>query len=144
MVEYVFVCIGTNKLIADSFGPRVGEKLQIALEGYPKIQVFGTMKEPVHLKNAKDVLARLNENKPIILVDSAFGNKEAIGATYMNTGGVEIGKAYGKSFYFPAHINIKTVIANQISMPNWNIRQIDLLAQKVASQITNVMCKCQF
>lgn len=144
MVEYVFVCIGTNKLIADSFGPRVGEKLQIALEGYPKIQVFGTMKEPVHLKNAKNVLARLNENKPIILVDSAFGNKEEIGATYMNTGGVEIGKAYGKSFYFPAHINIKTVIANQISMPNWNIRQIDLLAQKVASQITNVMCKCQF
>lgn len=141
MGEYVFVCIGTNKLVADSFGPRVGQRLQANFGNFSKVQVFGTMQNPIHFKNAKILANRLkNENKKqIILVDSCFSRKEEIGSTFANLGGVEIGKAYGKSFYFPAHINIKTVIGNQTKIPNWNISQIDDLAQRVANQITNVV-----
>ena len=141
MREYVFVCIGTNKLIADSFGPRVGQRLQSNFSNISKIQVFGTMQKPIHFKNANILAKKLkSENiKQIILIDSCFSKKEEIGSTYTNLGGIEIGKAYGKSFYFPASINIKTVVGNQNELPNWNISQIESLAQRVANQITNVV-----
>lgn len=141
MGEYVFICIGTNKLLFDSFGPRVGNYLKNNFDNNKKINVLGTMENPIHFKNAKNILNELNLNKQkqIILIDSAFGRNEPIGATYISTGGIEIGKAFGKSLYLPAHFNIKTVIANQIEKVSWNKTKLNTLAQKVASQITNVV-----
>ena len=46
--EYIFVCIGTNKILTDSFGPRVGEKLENKLKKYSNIKIYGTMKFPIH------------------------------------------------------------------------------------------------
>ena len=63
MENYVFVCIGTNKLIADSLGPRVGEKLERYFKENPMVQVLGTMKNPVHFKNANIVLKKLEDTK---------------------------------------------------------------------------------
>lgn len=136
MENYVFVCIGTNKLIYDSFGPRVGEFL---IKNFPKdskAKIFGTMQNPVHFKNATRFLKQLKKMKSskIILIDSALGKKETIGNTYVNFGGVEIGKAFGKSFYFPAHLNIKTVVSYQDT-----IDEINQLAQEVAYKITQTI-----
>ena len=141
MKKYIFICIGTNKMPSDSFGPRVGEKLKESFKRNPHIQVFGTMKKPIHFQNAKTFLKQLEKKKTkkTILIDSAFGNKEQIGSTYISSGGIELGKAYGKSFYFPAFLSIKTVIGNQQDLPNWTSRQIDFLAKKVANQIIEVV-----
>ena len=57
----------------------------------------------------------------------------------MNFGGIQLGKAFGKSFYFPAYMNIKTVIGNKNSFLQWDTQQIDLLAEKVANKITQVV-----
>lgn len=141
MDNYVFVCIGTSKLIADSLGPRVGEKLEEYFKGNPRVQVFGTMKNPVHFKNANIVLKKLEntEKKNVILVDSALALAAPIGNTYIGRGGIEIGKAYGKSFYFPGNVNFKTVIENQKEKVNWSIEQIELLARKVAWKIVSIV-----
>ena len=141
MTNSIFICIGTKNLIADSFGPRVGEKLLVDLKQYPWIEIYGTMKKPVHFKNARNFLQMLENKEPkhVILIDSAFGKQENIGNTYVNFGGMEIGKALGKSFYFPAHLNMKTVIGNQNHIPKWTEQQIDWLAQKVANKITKIV-----
>ena len=52
MENYVFVCIGSNKIIYDSLGPRVGDKLEQNFNKNKNIEIFGTMKNPVHFKNA--------------------------------------------------------------------------------------------
>lgn len=141
MGEYVFVCIGTNKLLFDSFGPRVGNYLKSNLHHNKKVQVLGTMENPIHYTNAKKVLNQLdlNKQKQIILIDSAFSLKAPIGTTYVSLGGIEIGKAFGKSLYVPAHLNIKTVIGNKIEKIRWNKMQLNRLAQNVANQITSVV-----
>ena len=142
MEQYVFVCIGTNKLISDSFGPRVGEKLKSTFEEMPNVMVFGTMQEPIHFNNAEKILETLkkleNTNK-IILIDSAISKKQEIGSTYIKKGGIELGKAYGKSLYFPAYLSIKTVVANKVMAQNLNKIQIDLLAQKIANRIVQAV-----
>ena len=51
-MSYTFVCIGTNKIVPDSFGPRVGNKLKQVFYSSPEISVYGTMQSTVHLKNA--------------------------------------------------------------------------------------------
>lgn len=144
MENYVFVCIGTNKLIADSLGPRVGEKLERYFKENPMVQVLGTMKNPVHFKNANIVLKKLEETKKknIILVDSALAFEAPIGDTYIGRGGIELGKAYGKSFYFPGILNFKTVIENRKEKVDWKVEQMELLAQRVSRKIENVVKYC--
>ena len=141
MTDYLFVCIGTNKIISDSFGPRVGEKLKVKLYQYPTIQIFGTMENPIHFQNAKTFLEQLNLKKQekIIIIDSALGKEKNIGNSYVNLGGIELGKAFGKSFYFPAYMNIKTVIGNENNFLQWNVQQIEKKKKKVANRITQVV-----
>lgn len=140
MSGYVFVCVGTNRLIVDSFGPRVGNFLSSYFQKEANITVFGTMKAPVHFQNAFKFINKLKDysNRKIVLIDSAFGNEQRIGNTYVGLGGIEIGKAFGKSMYFPADANIKTVVANKNKVPKWNESQIESLANQVANEIVKV------
>lgn len=141
MEKYIFVCIGTNKIIEDSFGPMVGNILTKNFNNNKNIKVFGTMNYPVHFKNAPIFAEYLKQEKSqLILIDSALGEAKNIGNTYINFGGLEIGKALKKSFYFPAHLNITTVV-DSINDDKLKIdkiekyNQIQMLAQKLASQI---------
>lgn len=136
-IKYTFICIGTNKLISDSFGPRVGNKLTLFFSQFPQIKVYGTMKNPIHLANATYILKNIKEQGKIIIIDSAIGKKENMGKTYVSSGGVEIGKAFNKSIYIPANINIKTVIGTKEFIPNYTIEQIDKIAEGVYKNITN-------
>lgn len=137
MENYVFVCIGSNKIIYDSLGPRVGDKLEQNFNKNENIEIFGTMKNPVHFKNALLFLEnyKFYKDKTIILIDSCLGKKENVGSIYISCGGIEIGKAFGKSIYFPGHINIKAIIANNYYIPKWNVNQMDTLAIKVYNKI---------
>lgn len=135
-MDYVFVCIGTNQLIEDSFGPRVGDILKKNFDKNTNIKVFGTMKNPIHFQNAPIFLDYLKkEQSPLILIDSALGRIEEVGSTYINLGGVEIGKAFGKSFYFPAHLNIKTIVGTKEHSKLYGINHVNQLAQTLATQI---------
>lgn len=138
-MSYTFVCIGTNKIVSDSFGPRVGDKLKQVFYSSPEISIYGTMQSPVHLKNATYFLEELENKKQIILIDSAIGKREDIGNTYVNRGGMEIGKAFNQSIYFPANINIKTIIGAKGYMPNYSVNQIENLANEVASKIIKIV-----
>ena len=138
-MNYTFVCIGTNKIVSDSFGPRVGDKLKQVFYSSTGINVYGTMKNPVHLKNAIYFLKELENKNQIILIDSAIGKRKEIGNTYVNRGGMEIGKAFNQSLFFPANINIKTVIGAKEYIPHYSVSQIENLANEVASKIIKIV-----
>mgnify|MGYP002532682522 FL=1 len=138
-IDYTFVCIGTNRIISDSFGPRVGKKLKQVFYKNENINVYGTMENPIHLKNVEYFLKKIENKNQIILIDSAIGRKEDIGNTYVNRGGMEIGKAFNHSIYIPANINIKTVIGAKEYMPNYSIYQIEQIANKVAYKIAQIV-----
>ena len=142
MEQYLFVCIGTNKLIVDSFGPRVGEILERNFLPFSHLQVLGTMKSPIHFENAHLFLEKMDKTKQhkIIAIDSAFGRNEKVGETYFHFGGIEIGKAFGKSFYFPANLTIKTVVGNlEEEQKHVDTYQINQLAYEIAEKITKAV-----
>ena len=52
-LEIVFLCIGTDRLIGDCFGPLVGTKLEELLQKYNifNINIYGTLKENICYTN---------------------------------------------------------------------------------------------
>ena len=62
-IDYTFVCIGTNRIISDSFGPRVGKKLKQVFYKNENINVYGTMENPIHLKNVEYFLKKIENKK---------------------------------------------------------------------------------
>lgn len=140
--DYIFVCIGTNKLIADSFGPRVGDILKVYFKNFKQIQVFGTMKCPIHLQNAPIFLDYLQQNiNNIILIDSALGDSKKIGNTYLCSGGLEIGKAFDKTLYFPACLSFKTIVGSKKENEFYEVENINNMAQSLARNIVNCINK---
>lgn len=140
--DYIFVCIGTNKLIADSFGPRVGDILKVYFKNFNQIQVFGTMKCPIHLQNAPIFLDYLQQNiNNIILIDSALGDDNKIGSTYLCSGGLEIGKAFERTLYFPACLSFKTIVGSKKENEFYEVENINNMAQSLAKNIVNCINK---
>ena len=141
MKNYVFVCIGTNLVTEDSFGPRVGDMLKEYFTNNSNVRVFGTMKSPVHFLNAPIFLDYLKEEQDkLILIDSALGEVEQIGTTYFQRGGIEIGKAFGKCLYFPAKWNIKTVVGAK-NYNNYETNYINYLAYDLVHKITEIFVR---
>lgn len=74
--DTVFVCIGTDRNIADSLGPLVGHLLE-----RKGINVYGTLKQPVHAQNIYETSLMLYEQHPddnIIAIDASLGTTEGI------------------------------------------------------------------
>ena len=55
-LEIVFLCIGTDKITGDCFGPLVGSKLNQLLESYNifNINIYGTLNKNVNYINIKE------------------------------------------------------------------------------------------
>lgn len=76
----VIVCVGTDRSTGDAYGPLVGTRLKSLLP--PHIQVFGTLDQPVHATNLKELTQQLERKSddPLILgVDACLGRSENVG-----------------------------------------------------------------
>ena len=74
--EAVIVCIGTDKVMADSLGPLVGTMLESFDMG---LCVYGTLDSPVHALNLESVLDEINElypNSNILAIDACVGEEK--------------------------------------------------------------------
>ncbi len=121
--EIVFLCIGTNKIVGDCFGPLVGSYLSDSILN-KKINVFGTLKNPITYLNfnkTSDEIKRKFKNPCIISIDAALGKKENIGHVYIKFGKNEIGKAIKDPITCESSISIKGVVGeNKNRIDNFN------------------------
>lgn len=135
----IFVCIGTNKIVGDSFGPLVGENLKKNIES-EYIQIYGTLDKTVNYLNIfqiRKVIAN-KYNKPcIITIDSALSKTEEVGKSFINWGGIELGKAINKGLYFDSNINIKTVIGKARKSDLNNIIELQKVDEDFISNLAN-------
>ena len=74
--DTIIVCVGTRKVWWDKLAPMVGTLLKN--NGFP-LEVMGTMEDNVHAINLKDRVENIEKGRNIIAIDSAVGNKYAIG-----------------------------------------------------------------
>lgn len=72
------VCIGTDRSTGDSYGPFVGSLL-LDRKFDKKVNLYGTLDEPVMATNIKDTISILNKNHLVIAIDACLGRKDSVG-----------------------------------------------------------------
>jgi putative sporulation protein YyaC len=88
----VLLCIGTDRSTGDSLGPLIGYKLS-KRRSLP-CAVYGTLDEPVHAMNLKDVMAMIEQDHPgslVVAIDASLGSASHIGFVTMGCGSIRPG-----------------------------------------------------
>lgn len=136
----VILCVGTNKLVGDSVGPIVGQKLTRLLNKKENIKIYGNTKKNLNLKNAKQVLEEINRiySKPfIITIDATLGPKEIIETIIISKGELEIGEALGHSIKYFSNINIKAIVGEYQTNIQKNFETLNRIERKRIHQLSN-------
>lgn len=107
--EILFVCIGTNEVIWDSVGPRVGSYLKKRIG---ETKVLGDINNNICSK--RDLIYHYSKikNKFIIAIDTAIANKELEGEIFINDSPIIMGLGIEKNKGSIGNISIKAGISN--------------------------------
>lgn len=85
----IFLCIGTDRITGDTFGPLVGYKLKSLFSDTSKINIIGDLENPVNATNILNIANQIRENYTnpfIIAVDSALSVSQNVGTIVVKEG----------------------------------------------------------
>ena len=110
----VILCIGSDRVTGDCFGPLVGEEL-IRRHNINTF-VYGTLSTPVTALNIVDTAAFLKSRHPhrrVLAIDSALGIKREIGCLRVFDEGLYPGAAVGKTLPKVGDFSLTATVAEQ-------------------------------
>jgi putative sporulation protein YyaC len=140
--KILFLCIGTNKVIGDSFGPLVGSKLSKLLKDNKNVEVIGNMEEPIHNKNICNVL-KFIENKRkdsfIVVIDSAISKFDIIGNIFITNGGVKLEVGSNKNFIMIGDIGIKACVEVQALNKKETIHRVCSVPEILVKDLSHIV-----
>lgn len=122
----VFLCIGSDRITGDCFGPLVGHTLKNKIKKLNEcnnIFIIGTLEEPLCATNIKEKLEYIKNKyeKPyIVAVDAAFSKKEDIGKVIVSDKSMRIGKGIDKNLEPIGNVSIKGIVAKDYKIPKIN------------------------
>lgn len=107
------VCVGTDRSTGDALGPLVGS--QLVRRPVPGVRVWGTLDEPVHAANLRDVLERMRKEpaqarSTIIAVDACLGRSESVGWISVKPGALRPGTGVNKDLPPVGDLHIMGVV----------------------------------
>ena len=143
----IFLCVGTDRITGDTFGPIVGHKLKKLFLGIKNINIIGDLENTVCDSNIDKILQKINQeysNPFIVAIDSALScNEENVGKVIVTEGGIVLGKGLGKDKTYIGDMSIKGVVAkdfenikqNLCILQNINLGFVMNMAETVANGI---------
>lgn len=141
--EVIFLCIGTDKIIGDSFGPIVGHYLT-----QKKYTVYGTLENTVNGTNLNKYINEIyikHKSPYIIVIDSALGERENINKIVVGKGGIIPGSALNKKNKSIGDLYINAVVGlncnkNFEELRNAKLYNILNLSNTVVKSISKSIC----
>lgn len=119
--DIIILCIGTDRSTGDALGPLTGSRLRSL--GLSKDCVYGTLENPVHATNLKEVLAVIdhNHNSPLIIpVDACLGKIDRVGNLNIRCGTLSPGTAVKKElpavgeFHISGNVNVSGFLEHMV------------------------------
>lgn len=143
-VEIVFLCIGTDRMTGDSFGPLVGTKLQELLEEYNifNISIYGTLNQNICYTNVKEVLNIIknkHKNACVVVIDAALSKEENIGQIYVQKGKMSLGKGLYKEKLEIGDISIKAVVGKSYKLSKYNFSILQNISLNVVINLSEIV-----
>lgn len=121
----IFLCVGTDRITGDTFGPIVGHKLKKLYRDVKNIEVIGDLENIVCDSNIDSVMKNINynfNNPFIIAIDSALSTSESIGKIIVDAHGIYLGRGVGKERKCIGNMSIKGVVAKNLGNPKCNMQ----------------------
>lgn len=145
-LELVFLCIGTDRMTGDCFGPLVGSKLEEKLENYNifNINIYGTLKENVCYTNIKEILKKIEMEHPkayLIVLDAALATEEKIGNIVVKKEKMILGRGLNKVKIEIGDISIKAVVGRNYKLPNYNFSHLQNISLNVVITMANIVAE---
>lgn len=140
----VFLCIGTDKVIGDSFGPVVGHFLC----SEENIINYGNLINTVNATNLYEISKEIKEkyiNPYIVVIDSAISEIGLKNKIVVGTGGIKPGSALNKKLDKIGDIYINAIVCGASKNNFEELRKVKLydifnLSNTVVSAIKQVKC----
>ena len=146
--KIIFLCVGSNKIIGDSFGPEVGSKLSEKFMYNENIQnknikIVGNMLNPICRKNLKNTINIVNkiQDRYLILIDSAVSQNECIGNIFVNNGNIIFGNSLGSGIYAIGDISIKAGVCNDQNNAKRNFHQLQNVSKGLINELSDIVSK---
>lgn len=126
--DYLFLCVGSDKITGDCYGPLVGQKLKEGFKDtFKNIHVYGTLDEPIsaiNLEQAVNKIYKTYQNPCIIAIDSALGAQDNIGEILVTDKKMQCGKGTNKKLISIGDISIKGIVAKDYKIPKYNFSSL--------------------
>lgn len=140
--EYVFLCIGIDKITGDCFGPIVGSKLKRKLSGknIVNVNVYGDLENNITLKNIEQYkikIENMHKKACIIVIDAALSKKENIGEIYISKKATMLGKGLHKNQVQIGDISIKAVVGKDYKIPKYNFQILQNVSLNFVMQLAD-------
>lgn len=147
--EYVFLCVGSDKMTGDCFGPLVGTKLENDFEDYQifNIHILGNLKNPVCYPNVIEVIEKIHSIEKeacVIVIDAAFSREENIGKIYVSHQETVLGKGIGKQKIAIGDISIKAVVAKDYKIPMHNFQMLQNISLQFVMDMADIVADSIF
>lgn len=112
--DLVFLCIGTDRMTGDCFGPLVGNRIKEAIvNNNINCTVYGDLENPLIYSDVDKSIKEISEkckNPCIIAIDAALSKESNIGKILVRKGGLRFGEAINKGRREVGNISIKAII----------------------------------
>ena len=144
MFQIVFLCIGTDRLIGDSFGPLVGSKLEKLLETYNifNINIYGTLEENICYTNVEKCLSKIKKEHPdacIIVIDAALSKEINIGKIFVQRQKTVLAKSLNKAKVEVGDISIKAVVGKNYKLSKYNFFSLQNISLSEVINLSNIV-----
>lgn len=140
--DYIFLCVGSDKVTGDAFGPLVGSKLQNLFKSYyNNISVIGNLENTVSAINLEETVREIYnkyKNPCIIAIDSALSNKEDIGKIIVKNTKMKLGKGTNKKSIAVGNISIKGVVAQDYRIARYNFSVLQNTSLSLVMKLANI------
>lgn len=143
VIEPTFLCVGTDRITGDCFGPLVGSKLIDLLQEYTfsNINVYGSLKKNLDYENISKIIKKINNKETIIVIDAALSNKENIGKIFVSNKKTILGKGLDKNKIEIGDISIKTVVAKDYKIPRYNFKSLQNISLNGVMTLANIVAE---
>lgn len=143
-LELVFLCIGTDRMTGDCFGPLVGTKLQKSLEQYNifNINIYGSLDKNISYTNIQEIvkkIKKLHPNAYIIVIDAALSQKENIGKIFVKEEKISLGKGLNKNRIEVGDTSIRAVVGKNYKIPNYNFTVLQNISLNVVLRLADIV-----
>ena len=142
--KLVFLCIGTDRVIGDSFGPLVGYKLKNLFKDEKNIKVIGTLDDTICAHNISKIISDINiaySDSFIIAIDAALSNKNDIGKIVVSKDKLNVGSSFNKNNTYVGEVSIKGVVAPKFNNPKYNFKLLQNTPLRLVMSMADIVAK---